>query len=299
LNPLLNPLSGDLFRESCDHVFWSNQHPSEHSGFSHGQVIFCKIDEVWRLFRALRRKRHRIVLVTGEGDLPVDPALWKQKPPQVAAWFGTNMFVDHPTAHPIPLGLGNASCSITLKAREILQAWGNPPPRTNLLYANFSPRTNPSVRQPLLDWIESNSTDWIISEAARPGEGQGAYLRQLMASRLVLCPPGNGEDTHRLWEALYCGAIPVVRNSPSMRAFHGLPILFLSELCPLKKDMLSTTQPIDEVDSAVKLSPILNGKWWTDQIQQCAASLARRPPLSAINFARAWLAEGFRMLRTS
>lgn len=45
--------------------------------------------------------------------------------------------------------------------------------------------------------------------------------------RLVLCPRGNGLDTHRAWETLYVGRIPVVVTSSMDAAFDGLPVIIL------------------------------------------------------------------------
>ena len=43
----------------------------------------------------------------------------------------------------------------------------------------------------------------------------------------IACPRGNGTDTHRFWEALYRGSIPIVKNSAwsaSLRK-HGFPFI--------------------------------------------------------------------------
>jgi hypothetical protein len=45
----------------------------------------------------------------------------------------------------------------------------------------------------------------------------------------VLCPEGNGMDTHRTWESLYLGAIPVERRNKNNRFYTDLPILFVDE----------------------------------------------------------------------
>jgi len=42
-------------------------------------------------------------------------------------------------------------------------------------------------------------------------EGRYAYLRAIREHDFVLCPRGNGVDTHRLYETLYLGAIPIVK----------------------------------------------------------------------------------------
>jgi hypothetical protein len=51
------------------------------------------------------------------------------------------------------------------------------------------------------------------------------------ASRFVLSPPGNGNDCHRTWEALYLGAIPIVQaGSLAPSICEQLPILVLSDM---------------------------------------------------------------------
>jgi hypothetical protein len=42
-----------------------------------------------------------------------------------------------------------------------------------------------------------------------------------------VCPQGNGVDTHRTWEALALGSIPLVRTSSLDPLFVGLPVLVL------------------------------------------------------------------------
>ena len=45
-----------------------------------------------------------------------------------------------------------------------------------------------------------------------------------------MCPWGNGIDTHRIWETLYSGSIPVVKRHPTFSMLEGLPIYFYDKL---------------------------------------------------------------------
>lgn len=280
----MNPVNGDAFRGLCDHTFWHNAAPRENPGFRHGDVVFCKIDEVWRLFRALRRTRKRIVLVTGEGDKPVTPDLWQQRPPHVAAWFGTNMFAAAETAHPLPLGLGNADGTLTLAWTEIQAALVSPPKREGLLYANFGTRSNPAVRGPLLEWVLRPEQNWITRQPHSATGGKAAYLRDLLTHHFVLCPPGNGEDTHRMWEALYCGAVPVVRRSPAMRDFHDLPVLFVEDFLTLAPERLAA--------SAIRGSrEKMDLAWWKSRLQAACSSARQKGTLSSVEWLQGWLQE--------
>jgi hypothetical protein len=247
--------------------------------------VFCKIDEAWRFLSAARRRRSRVVLVTGEGDHPVDKLLWSHKPPQVVRWFGTNMFVNAPEAVAIPLGLGNANGKKTLSWEAICGTSGDRPRRTGLLYANFSAHSNATVRGPLLEWLGQPAQSWVTRDSH--GVGKSNYLEQLLRHHFVLCPPGNGEDTHRLWESLYCGAIPVVRNSPAIAAFRDLPMLVVDDLRSLTPQILQgylDQRPAFRSDQMIF-------DYWADCIASARRAAAGMPRLTMIEWMSAWLQE--------
>jgi hypothetical protein len=58
---------------------------------------------------------------------------------------------------------------------------------------------------------------------------KASFIYSSLASkhRFILCPRGAGIDTHRLWESLYRGSIPIVLNSNWSRTLsnYGLPII--------------------------------------------------------------------------
>jgi hypothetical protein len=61
------------------------------------------------------------------------------------------------------------------------------------------------------------------------------YSKALHSHKYVLCPEGNGVDTHRLWETFYAGAFPLVqRNSWSDSLVDlGFPVIQLDSWAPL------------------------------------------------------------------
>ena len=285
IEPPVSCVNGDALRGLCDQIFWSNDSPRPDSGFRHGEVVFCKIDEAWRFLGAARRQRSRVVLVTGEGDQPVDQLLWNHKPPQVVHWFGTNMFVESPGAEAIPLGLGNAQGKKTLSWESICSASASSPQRTGLLYANFSAHSNGAVRGPLLEWLGLPAQSWVTRESHDGGKSN--YLDQLLSHHFVLCPPGNGEDTHRLWESLYCGAIPVVRRSPAIAAFRDLPMLIVDDLRSITPETLEgylVQRPASRIDQ-LRLS------YWSERIAVARRLAADTPRVTLAGWMSAWLRE--------
>jgi hypothetical protein len=53
-----------------------------------------------------------------------------------------------------------------------------------------------------------------------------AALHYLMTkSEFVICPRGNGMDTHRIWESAYLGAVPVILANSAPGGSHAWPVL--------------------------------------------------------------------------
>lgn len=57
----------------------------------------------------------------------------------------------------------------------------------------------------------------------------------------VLSPFGNGKDSHRTWEALLCGCIPIVRTSIFSELFYGLPVLIVNDWIDITPELLEKT----------------------------------------------------------
>ena len=81
-------------------------------------------------------------------------------------------------------------------------------------------------RNELLSVIQSFKSDWleVSSQRLHPHE----YYRKLLKASAILCPRGNGFDTHRVWESLYMGRVVVTLHSPIDEVFDSLPVIFLN-----------------------------------------------------------------------
>ena len=75
------------------------------------------------------------------------------------------------------------------------------------IYVNINPSTY-SYRKVLLDKIKTLNNFNLSS-----GKPYNEYLLELASHRFCLCIRGNGIDTHRFWESLYLGVIPVIINN--------------------------------------------------------------------------------------
>lgn len=70
-----------------------------------------------------------------------------------------------------------------------------------------------------------------------PHQGKSDYLERVSECRALICPPGNGVDTHRHWDALAMGAWAIVKDSVHTQlllntypSLHLLPVYDMNDL---------------------------------------------------------------------
>jgi hypothetical protein len=228
-----------------------------------GSSVYCKIDHLIGLFDQIRLTRNRVILVSSESDRPVNREFLERCPRQIAHWFSTNVQAKDERLSALPLGLANSYCPLTLKAPLIATHSQPFAERPRWLYVNFRTATNPAVREPVMRYFRSlGDTDWVtVQEAGLDFEG---FLEEMTSHRFALCPPGNGTDTHRLWEALYSRTIPVALANPAMDSFRDLPVLFVDDFRRLTRDFLAGEY--ERIISSNWNSQKLFVPWWRDRI---------------------------------
>ena len=130
--------------------------------------------------------------------------------------FAINTTVRHPMLTTIPLGFVD-------RQLPVLRTY-QPTPRIRdiEIYANFTLVTNSPKRQACIDAFKEKP-----NAVFRTGLSVPEYLDDLSRSKFVLCPEGTGLDTHRVYESLLCGAIPVVLRNPLSNLYEQLPVCIL------------------------------------------------------------------------
>ena len=80
----------------------------------------------------------------------------------------------------------------------------------------------------------------------------------------IISPPGNGIDTHRVWETIYAGSYPVVEKSLCMNSFNEYPIIFVDNLSKITLDQIkSLKNNLNKFDSE-----ILKVNYWMKKIDR-------------------------------
>jgi hypothetical protein len=205
-------------------------------------VIFVKQDHVDAFFaRALPRLRAagvRFVLVSHNSDAPAparaEDARWLDEEPLLLGWFAQNPSRAHSKLRALPLGFENRYNSFGRSPETLLRGRATAAVRApqRLLLAAFSAATNPGVRGPLAA-AAAAAFGANLTTGAGVAPGQEAWYEAIADHRLVLCPAGHGLDTHRTWETLYLGRIPVVERSAVDPLFERLPVIVLGSWAEL------------------------------------------------------------------
>lgn len=200
-------------------------------------IIFCNNISLKSLFKQLNKVSNfkNIKLITHQTDQLIDEEIFKLKPDCISKWFSINVGYDHPDLVPIPLGLGNDFQNNQINSSDIQDDYfDNNGQLYPHLYLNFKESTNFKERKNLYDYF--SNTDWVTIE--NPNLSKSQYKEALIKSSFILCPWGNGVDTHRLWESLYYGKIPITKFHHTYSHLNNLPILFVDNYKDITKERL-------------------------------------------------------------
>ena len=204
------------------------------------RIVFAKTDFVPEVFASLSRTRHPepFVLLTHNSDLPVTARLFESAPACVSRWYALNVDHDAPRLVPIPSGMERpGGGGHRADYAKVPAAWdaNTPVVRRHMAFGCWNSKNNIGERLTARRAFEGRpDVVWRTF-----GLGHHDFLRMCGESRFVISPPGNGIDCHRTWEAMYMGAIPIVRRSHHTNGFPDLPMALVEDWNSLTDDALS------------------------------------------------------------
>jgi hypothetical protein len=85
--------------------------------------------------------------------------------------------------------------------------------------------------------------------------------------KFMACPEGNGIDTHRTWECLYIGCIPVMKRSVFTSFFEHLPICFVNNWEEITEDFLN--KEYERISKIPWGRQELSFEYWKNKIKSC------------------------------
>lgn len=246
---------------SKEEIIEINKLSQLHNGSS---IVFCKTDFILEEFKAIEQLESDVTLITGNSDYCITEELVALAPSNVKHWFCQNKMTADPRVKSIPIGLENTvECSRPGHG----YVWGHASPKleyltslsastpSKLVYSNFNTNTNPMIRGFVR--AVSEKANFITWESH--GTDYNSYVQNCLKHLMVVCPEGNGPDTHRFWETLYMGRVPIARLTRATEDFKDLPVVWLNDWTELKDKSLI----LDKFDKAKSKSRdlCLNSYW--------------------------------------
>ncbi|CAN2170740.1 hypothetical protein MCETOYE15_00046 [Candidatus Nanopelagicaceae bacterium] len=238
-------LSGDSYFFSCQYYFESgllHRVPAKLGRVQKESSLFVRIGELVRFVSYLNdtaeEKFSDITLVLHNGDDNIPENLLKFLATRFRRIYAVNLLQESQSFSPIPIGLENRNLftnGVPIDFEKSLASnRKNPQDRTTLVLQAFSVHTNREERENCITVASQLGSKRL--QHATPFE----YRRALSESKFVLSPAGNGYDCHRTWEAMYLGAIPILRRVHWPFINRNLPVLLVDEWENLLELDLST-----------------------------------------------------------
>jgi len=219
-------------------------------------VIYSHANYVESLFKILETLKFKnIKIITSQSDRKITKKLFKNKPNCVSEWYSINVHFKNKSLIPIPLGLAPYRNTKSVILSDFYDLEYNNL-KDQLIYANFNINTNYFHRSRASNYYVKHYKKELISQ-----KNYSDYLKNLKKYKFALCPWGNGIDTHRFWEALYCGVIPITKKHYLHESFNGLPMVLVKSYRLLNKIERNTDY---ESFDLIKL----NMKYWIEIIQR-------------------------------
>ena len=105
-----------------------------------------------------------------------------------------------------------------------------------------------------------------------------ATQTELARAQFAWAPPGRGIDSHRAWECLLAGCVPIVLRTTLAPLYAGMAVLQVDDYSRLTAQELRRAAQLAAQapeDSASGLAPQLYAFYWLALIEQTAAAKSR------------------------
>ena len=237
--------SNYVFAETVDHETFGNLNDSSlyitdksEDGIAYkstiikitdGDSIFCRTDYLDELFYLIKKsKTKNLKLITHQTDIDISDKLEQKLPKNFIHWFGINKNTISEKVISIPIGIAGNFSDKNLQIKDFDE---NKIKNFDLsskelkIYLNFQKNTNSAERELAMDVLKKSDKCFI----SNPNLPKAKYKEDLERFAFILCPWGNGYDTHRVWEALYCGSIPIVKRHNTFEYLENLPALIIDD----------------------------------------------------------------------
>jgi hypothetical protein len=193
------------------------------ANLAEGDRVFLKFPDVRTKFLKSPPAK-KVTLVIHNSDETFDDATMELVKPYASEVYAVNCSAKG--AKQIPLGFRDDQYAYHKTLYDVLNDSSKPSEKSVLCLVNFNLGTNGGERAVARDnfkgksWV-SMSENYMNLNTGKSLEHSDPeiqkmrveYYTELKRTKFVICPPGTGKDTHRVYETLFFGAVPVIKTS--------------------------------------------------------------------------------------
>lgn len=231
-----NHLNQDLRASTPFYFYRSNKSATKKN------IIYVNTDALKEFYKIYFKKiNYDFILITGDSDTPLvkNNFFFREiiKNKFLKKWYAQNCEVKNTKIQQIPIGLDLISqfhdphkIFFKLKSKlkpkiyenkmiNIIKKSNNFQKRIDKIYCNFQFSLNKQRKQCY------NQLNKQICYFPNKRLNQLENFLFQSKFKFVACPVGEGQDTHRVWESLIFGNIPIVKSGPLDNLYEGLPVI--------------------------------------------------------------------------
>lgn len=218
-------LSGDLFADNSD----ISVYPPRFRGkmptvgeIRSARVIFCPSDKLEQFFEEYKKDILAKVVICGNSDFEFQE-LPLNVPSSVKQLFLQNSFIsDNQLVTTLPIGIENFRWGVNGHPKDLRAGISWIERKNEVLIGPFG-LTHPTRIDVRRDFLPPYEGIKFIPMRMEPSD----YARLARDTRYVAAVRGNGVDTHRHWETLYRGGIPIILKDAWSSGLAKLRLPFL------------------------------------------------------------------------
>ena len=223
-------ISGYFYYKMCD---WSlcprYTHNFDTSQIKENDLVFLNIDYFENLinFLSINNPKNKFILVTQNSDRDFTKNMFDLVDKYVSKIYAINCDFSHQKVCKIPLGFNDHSTeTLDNENFDFIE-------KQNLIYMNF--KLHHHFDRPICsDYFKK--FDWVdIENDILPLKD---FYDKLKTFKYCVSPRGTGIDTHRVYECLLYGVIPIVKKSTLDDLYETLPVLLVDKLEDVTYELL-------------------------------------------------------------
>jgi hypothetical protein len=231
----------------------TDRHLSQPSQYNKA-IVFGYTHHLEWLSRATTIFERPFVLITHNSDMEVANTPYVRAilaAPNLICWYTSNLCFRHPKLRILPIGIANRQWPHGADFMHFTNLHQDHTIiKSNGIYLCVRVETNPGPRTQCVDALKQCGIDCLPIVPSLENIGRMATYR------FCVCPPGNGHDTHRLWEALVLKCVPVVVRDAFIDTLlyehPTLPIVVLDQWTDFRVELLPPYEsfdftPVDDV----------------------------------------------------